>query len=113
VLPKTSRLRKTKDIERVFKKGKAYKEGFLILKLLKNNLAVGRFAFVVGQKVSKKANIRNKTKRRMREATRKKMPNIRPGFDGIFIALKGLETKNYRETEETIGQLLRKAGVCR
>jgi len=85
----------------------------LFLKLLKNNLGASRFSFVVGQKVSKKANVRNKIKRSMRAAVRKELSRIGPGFDGVLVATKGLESKARRETEKTVKQLLRKSGVCR
>jgi ribonuclease P protein component len=113
VLPKINRLRKTRDIERVFKNGKAYREGFLFFKLLKNDLTVSRFAFAIGQKISKKATTRNRIKRTIREVAKKELPNIKPGFDGVLLALKGLETKNSKEIEDTVQQLLRKSGICR
>lgn len=113
MLPSKNRLNKTKDIERVFKKGETHREGFLFLKLAENGLTLSRFAFVVGQKVSKKAVLRNKIKRRMREAVKKQLPNIKPGFDGVWVALKGLENENLVETEAAIKEALRKAEVCR
>jgi len=113
MLPKINRLKKTKEIERVFKNGKSHKEGFLFFKLLKNGLTVSRFGFIVGQKVSKKATTRNKVKRRMRAAVKKELPNIKPGFDIILVALKGLETKNFKEVEEAARRLIQKSGICR
>jgi len=113
VLPKTNRLKKTKDIELVFKKGKTYKEGCLFFKVFKKGLPVSRFCFIASQKVSKKAAVRNRIKRRMREAIRKELPNIKPGFDGAWLALKGLETKNSKETAEAIKKILRQSGICR
>lgn len=38
MLPEVNRLKKEKDFERVFKKGRGYKEDFLYLKIVKNNL---------------------------------------------------------------------------
>lgn len=74
-----NRLKKKKDFEYVFKKGKGFKEDFLFVKLVKNNLKITRFGFVVGYKVSKKAVLRNKVKRRLRETVKAELPKIRKG----------------------------------
>ena len=118
MLSKISRLKKKKDIEKVFKKGKRFKEDFLILKITKNALSQTRFGFVVSQKVSKKAVIRNKIKRRLREMVSKKGKKLkkgrhplvtRPGMDIVLIALPGLETKDFWEIDETLNKLFKKA----
>lgn len=109
MLPKTNRLKKKKDIERVFKNGKGFKEDFLILKVLKNDLENSRFAFIVSQKVSKKAVLRNKIRRRLSELVRLKIKEIKKGLDIVLLALPGLEERNFWETEETINKLFQKA----
>lgn len=106
MLPKSNRLRNTADIERVFREGRGIKEGFLFLKLAENNLKVSRFAFVVGKKVSRKAAIRNKLKRALREAVRGKIVQIRPGFDAVVVAQGGAESGVFREAA---GKLLKRA----
>jgi len=108
MLPKVNRLKKKKDIERVFKSGRGFKEDFLILKMVKNNLKNSRFAFIVSQKVSKKATLRNKIRRRLSELARRHLPTTRPGTDIIIMALPGLEEKDFWEIEEIINKLLQK-----
>lgn len=66
MLPEINRLKKKKDIEKVFEEGQVFKEGFLIFKIAKNNSGKIRFGFIVSQKVSKRAVLRNKIKRRLR-----------------------------------------------
>lgn len=105
MLPKTNKLKKKKDIERVFKSGKGFKEDFLILKMVKNNLKNSRFAFIVSQKVSKKATLRNKIRRRLSELARRHLPPGRPGMDIVIMALPGLEEKDFWEIEETVNKL--------
>ncbi len=111
MLPKNNRLRQKKDIDDVFRKGKGFKEDFLILKTKKNNLDKLRFGFVVSQKVSKKASLRNKIKRRLREIVRKKLKNFKKGTDNLIITAPGAETKDFREIEETINKLFKKANI--
>jgi ribonuclease P protein component len=109
MLPKINRLKRKKEIERVFKKGEGFKEDFLILKTAKNNFKNSRFAFVVSQKVSKKATLRNKVRRKLRELVKAKVKKIKKGKDLILVAVPGLEKKDFWEIEETVNKLFKKA----
>ena len=109
MLAEINRLKQKKDIERVFRKGENFKEDFLILKLAKNSLNKVRFAFIVSQKVSKKATIRNKIRRRLKDLAQSKLKKIKKGMDVLLIALPGLETKDFWEIEEIINKLFSKA----
>lgn len=109
MLSQKHRLKKKKDIEIVFKKGKVFRENLLLLRTVKNELNFYRFGFIVSQKVSKKANIRNKIKRRMREVLRLKVGLIKSGTDNLLIALPGLEKKDFKEFKEIIDKLFKKA----
>ena len=107
MLPKIYRLKKRKDIEGVFEKGKRFKEDFLILKITKNALSQTRFGFIVSKKVSKKATLRNKIKRKLREIVSQK--RIKKGIDILLITMPGLETKDFWEIDETLNELFKKA----
>jgi len=109
MLSKVNRLKKQKDIEWVFKRGKGVKEAFLFLKFVKNNLNASRFAFVVSLKVSKKAVLRNKIKRRLRELVKSRLSKIKKGYDIVLTAVPGLETKEFWEIEAIINKLFKKA----
>lgn len=109
MLSKTNRLKRKKDIENVFKRGRGFKEGFLILKIIKNNLKNSRFAFVISRKISRKATLRNKIKRKLSELVRLKIKRVKGGMDFIFVAVPGLEEKDFWEINETINKLFQKA----
>ena len=111
MLLKANRLKKKKDIERSLKKGKRFQESFIILKTVKNDLGVLRFGFMISQKVSKKAVIRNKIRRRLQEITKKRVKKTKTGIDNLFIALPGLERKDFKEIESIIDKLFKKAGL--
>lgn len=113
MLPKVNRLKKERDFQSLFRKGKGFKEGFLILKKRKNSLNYSRFGFIVGMKVSKKANLRNKIKRRLRYLVHKRLPEIKRGIDVILIAQPGLENKNFTEIETTINRIFGKAKITK
>ena len=113
MLPKKNRLKKRKDFELVFRKGKGFKEDFLVLKKNKNNLNQSRFGFIVGRRVSKKATIRNKIRRRLSSLVQEKLAKIKNGFDIILIAQPGLENKNFAQIERIIDRLFQGAKVIK
>lgn len=109
MLPKKHRLKKKRDFDLVFKKGKVSFEKFLVLKKLENSLKESRFGFVVSLKISKKAKDRNKVKRRLREVIKNKLPQVKPGYDIIFFSKKGIEEKDFKEIKEIVEKLLKEA----
>ena len=109
MLAKEHRLKKKKDFERVFKKGKLLAKDFLILRVAKNNLKITRVGLVVSQKVSKKAVLRNKVKRKIREAVRNNIKKINLGYDLIFFTKKGIERKSFLEIKKTVESLFAQA----
>jgi len=111
MLPKENRLKKNKDFEKVFKEGKGFKEDLLVLKKVKNNLKSSRFGFVVSKTFFKKASLRNKIKRRLRELVRIKLNEIKKGIDVVIIAKPGLETKDFQEIKEIVNKLFKKAKI--
>ncbi len=111
MLPRINRLKKKKDIEKVFKEGKGFKEGLLFLKLMKNGLQISRFGFVIRKKVAKGAVLRNKIKRRLREIIRVRLSKIKTGFDGVFVVLEGGADRKLKETEETIDRIFQKTNL--
>ena len=77
MLSKINRIKKKKDFEIIFKKGKSFKNKLFILRFIKNNLNQNRFGFVVSQKVSKKAVVRNKVRRRLAEIIKSYFNNLK------------------------------------
>jgi len=111
VLPQINRLKNKKDFERVFKQGKGYRGDFLFCKLIINKSKRSRFGIVVTEKVSKKAVIRNRIKRRLREILRLNLPKIKQGIDVVIVACSGIENKNFWEIERDINKIFIEADV--
>ena len=109
MLSKINRIKKKKDFERIFKNSKIFKGNLFIFRTMKNNLGLNRFGFVVSQKISKKATLRNKTRRRLTEAISPEIENIRIGTDLVIIALPGIEKKGFSEIREAIKSMLIKS----
>lgn len=108
MLEQKNRITKKKDFDRIFKDGVGFKDGFLALKIIKGTTGASRFAFVVSQKVSKKATVRNKIRRRLREVARPLIGKIKNKVDGVFVALPGLEKKDFTETKENLERIIKK-----
>lgn len=106
MLAKINRIKKNKDFAAIFKNAKSVKTSIFILKIRKNDLGLNRFGFVVSQKVSKKAVLRNKVRRRLSEAVKSRSGDIKKGYDVVFIALSGIEKKNYKEIKEAVNKCL-------
>ncbi len=113
MLPLKNRLKKEKEIERVFRKGEGVKGKYFFLKKVENNLKETRFCISVPTDISGKAVVRNKIKRRLREIIRKAIPEIEKGMDVVVVALKGVENLGFWEIREELMGLFKKAKILK
>lgn len=111
MLPLKNRLKKDKDFKEVFKRGKKLGLSFFVLSYAKTNLNESRFGFVVSNKVSKKAVVRQKIKRRLREVIRLLLDKIKPGYDVVIISAPEIKDKTYEEISEGLRKALRKTKI--
>jgi len=111
MLPKINRVKKKKDFEEIFKNSKSLKNNIFVLKFAKNDLGINRVGIVVSQKVSKRATIRNKIRRRLSEIIKKEINNIKSGVDLVFIALSSIEKKEFSEMAESVKNALIKLNL--
>lgn len=119
MLAKKYRLTKNKDFERVAKFGQVIYSQELIIKWIKNNLPVSRFGIIVSAKVAKRANIRNKIKRRLREIIKKillvpklktsQIMTIKSGYDIMILVKQSAVNLNYWQLKEKLEILFKKA----
>jgi len=111
MLPKIKRIKKEKDFEAISKNSKSFRSNLFIFKIMKNNLGINRFGFVVSKKISLKATIRNKIRRRLTETIKAKVLDMVTGIDLLIIALPGIEKKEFLETKEAVSNALIKSGI--
>ena len=102
------RLRRNSDFQRVRRVGKLYASPLMVLAFLRNELDYNRFGFVVSKRLGKAVQ-RNRLKRRMREATRLRMNQIKPGYDLVVIARTRINQASYQEISDSLDALLRTA----
>jgi len=103
-----NRLKKTKNFNLTFKKGKKYCNEVIEVKVRKINKNEKKFVFVAPIKDFKKATERNKVKRILREALRENLDNIKSGFNMIFIAKKNILDYSFQEVKKSIEKSLNK-----
>jgi len=102
-------LRRKKDFDQVFKSGQSFYNHLFIIKSLENNLNINRLGIIIGLKVSKKAVIRNKIKRQIREIFRKYIKeNPLNSKDFVIIVSKNIVGKNQLEIENEFLKIINK-----
>lgn len=111
-MKREERIRKNVEFRRVYKRGKSYSNHLLVLYVYKNNRNVGisRIGISVSKKVGNSV-VRSRVKRLISEGYRLNCNDIKKGYDLVFIARNTSKEKNYREIENSIIKLLKKAGL--
>ncbi|PJA45648.1 ribonuclease P protein component [Candidatus Uhrbacteria bacterium CG_4_9_14_3_um_filter_50_9] len=109
MFPREHRLRHEKDIKALFANGKSVFGIYVGLKVRKNNLPLSRFAVVVGTKVSKRAVVRNRLKRRVRAIAHERLRSITSGYDVLFLVRKEALEATFEELETELVKTLKKA----
>lgn len=102
MLKKENRISLNKDFDRVFKTGQSFYGKILGFKLAKNNTKVSRFGIIISAKISKKAVVRNRIKRQLREIIQSELPNLKKGQDLVLIAFPLILDKNFEELKKIL-----------
>jgi ribonuclease P protein component len=103
---KELRLRRRKDFDAVFSDGRAWNSKLLVLRALPNDLDHNRYGFVTSKRLGN-AVVRNRTRRRLREALRA-LP-VDPGWDIVLSARQPAADADYHELNRAIVDLLTRA----
>ncbi|MGA1862164.1 ribonuclease P protein component [Deferribacter thermophilus] len=103
---KDERLRKQREFENVFENGRWVNGKYVdICFALDQSRKVG---FIVSKKISKKAVIRNKVKRRLREIFRLNKYDLPDTVNLIIVAKKGVEKVSFSDLEDEVRKLFKK-----
>ncbi|OGZ33576.1 MAG: ribonuclease P protein component [Candidatus Portnoybacteria bacterium RBG_19FT_COMBO_36_7] len=108
---KSNRLKKTVDFRNVSRKGMSFSGEFVQIRFLPNDHDSCRFGFVAGLKVSKKAVVRNKIRRRLSETVKLLTPLINKNFDILIFAKTKIAGKNQKEIAKDVENIFKKAGI--
>ena len=93
----------------VYRDGKAWANGLVVMKALYSGVETSRCGFSVTKKVGKAVE-RNRCKRLLREIVRAQ--SLRPGWDIVFILRPAASGVGYRGLEASVTGLLERAGLA-
>ncbi len=99
---------KSSEIKSILKEGRSFKTPHLIVVYRKNNLGSPRFAFIISRRFSKKAVIRNRVKRIIKEAIKlnnELLKNL--SYDIVLIPKKDIYTKKMTDLIQDIQKIKR------
>jgi ribonuclease P protein component len=110
MLKKQIRLRKRKEFNYIFKNGRSFATKTLVLTYLPTKLKNPKIGFSVSKKIGN-AVIRNKVKRRLREAFKVYLPKINKKYNYIIVARKDIVNLSYAEIVKTLNYALKKTNL--
>jgi ribonuclease P protein component len=99
------RLVQSKRFQQVCREGRSLVHPLLVLRALRSDLPYSRFGFVVAKRVGG-AVVRNRVKRRMREAMRMRIAEVPPGWDLVLIARTAIGRASFWRIGEALDGLL-------
>ena len=99
-------LRKQKDFNRVYKKGKSRGSKYVVVLYRKNNLGYTRTAFVSSKKVGNSVE-RNRSRRLMKESYYSVRDKIRKSYDIVFVARNSINGAVMSEVQHSLYGILK------
>lgn len=97
-------LKKTKDFQNVYNKGKSFANSYLVMYVLDNGLDKNKIGISVSKKLGNSV-VRHRLTRLIRESYRLSEEHFQSGYDIIVIARKSAKGKSYRDIESALVHL--------
>lgn len=106
------RLRRSADFSRARQTGTLHKHYYMMVNCAENQLSHNRYGFVTNKRVGG-AVVRNRTKRRLREATYRIHPQLHQGYDVVIIARPSAVEQPFEELLRILNKLFRQAKLLK
>ena len=103
-------LKRNNDFRRLYSRGRSYSGSVLVTYVMKNRQGVNRIGITTSKKTGKAA-MRNRSRRIIREAYRILQPELRPGYDLVFVARARTPFVKTDDILRTMKKELKEAGV--
>lgn len=94
-------LKKNKDFQSVYRRGKSYGNKYLVMYLLPNQTESNRIGISVSKKVGNSI-VRHHLTRLIRESYRLHEENFQRGYDMVVVARTAAKDKTYQEIESAL-----------
>jgi len=107
-MQRRQRLTGSKRFSQIHIGGSSAANRLLVIRYLTNGSNCSRFGFLVSKRVGNAA-VRNKVKRRLREAVR--VNPVKAGWDALFIVRRGAGSAKYQDLKDAIDNLLQRANL--
>lgn len=107
-MPRDTRLTRASDFAAARRHGRTWSDRWLVLVARRNQRDVSRVGFSVGRRVGN-AVVRNRTKRRLREAVR--LTPAQGGWDLVIIARRDAASAGFGRLSRSVTDLFERAGV--
>ncbi|UCG26201.1 MAG: ribonuclease P protein component [Chloroflexota bacterium] len=106
------RLRHASDFKLLHQHGRRIHHPLLVLVVRANGASISRFGFSAGRQVGK-ATARNRAKRLLREAVRRRHGCISNGWDCLFIARRAAADSSVAQIDDSVGRVLNRAQLLK
>ena len=101
---------KSKEFSKVYRDGRSKADACLVLYILENGTAQKRLGISVSKRIGNSV-VRSRVKRIIKEAFRLQEPNLKDGFDYVWIARGPSKTKKSTEIEISVRRLAKRMNV--
>lgn len=108
-----ARLTSDSDFQAVAKRGRTVQTSLLRLRFLTGFPGQTRLGVVISSKFSKKATVRNRLRRQIREAIRTQLPLISAGAKVVISAKISQETIDFQKVCQNLNYCFEKAGLLK
>lgn len=105
-------IKENRDFRRIYTRGKSYVNPVLVTYVLKNRSNDLRIGITTSKKTGNAVK-RNRSRRVIREAFRMMAPNVKPGFDFIFVARGKTPFVKSMDVFRAMTQQFKNAGVMK
>ncbi len=108
----TVSLKENRQFRRLYARGRSEVSPFLALYYRRTGSAESRLGITVSGKLGN-AVVRNKLRRRLREAYRRNEGRFLPGYDLVIVARQRARYSSYAQLEQSLLKTAKKAGLLR
>lgn len=104
------RVRSRGEFQKIYQEGRSFANRAAVLYVLPGWGGASRVGFAAGRKLGG-AVVRNRVRRRLREALRLVWPRVRPGFLAVVIARPAAAEMGFGELCSRVAELIQRAGL--